>query len=264
MPARRAVPPSPLPTSGLRKLLFYKINHPTSRLESTLLQVFILGSLKPIGLNTYEKQGEGCHLRLTKYYKKVPLVAGYLLAARLPARQSSLSVLVPHFPFSRFQFPFSPSALRLRASARQTVFHSIHASRPSRDEKPVTATPLDSALTNRDARNPFRIRSYETWGVSLAPSSLFSLFAPRLFHNSFAIKRFRTLSKNSRGVGVTSLQAKSFFLSCGFRDVPTFRPADVSTCFRSFPESDPQCRPSFPRAGSASGRAPEFPPRSDD
>jgi hypothetical protein len=30
--------------------------------------------------------------------------------------------------------------------------------RPSRDEKPVTATPLESVVTNRDARNPFRIR----------------------------------------------------------------------------------------------------------
>src|SRR5260370_29139799 len=70
--------------------------------------------------------------------------------------------------------------------------------RPSRDEKPVTATPLDSALTNSDARNSFRMLSYENSRVSLALSSLFSLFAPRVFHNSFAIKRFRTLSKNSR------------------------------------------------------------------
>jgi len=30
--------------------------------------------------------------------------------------------------------------------------------------------------------------------------SLFSLFAPRVFHNSFTTKRFRTLSQNCRGV----------------------------------------------------------------
>ncbi len=41
---------------------------------------------------------------------------------------------------------------------------------PSRDENPVTATPLDSALTNRDTRNSFRIRSYENCGVSLTLS----------------------------------------------------------------------------------------------
>ncbi len=80
-----------------------------------------------------------------------------------------------------------------------------------RDENPVTATPLDSALTNCDARNPFRtlrlraifarrIRFYE--GVSLTLCSLFSLFTPRVFNNHFAIKWFRTLSKNRRVVWV--------------------------------------------------------------
>jgi hypothetical protein len=84
------------------------------------------------------------------------------------------------------------------------------------DEDPVTTTPLESAFTNRDARNPFRIRFYENAGVvvsltknhkrslefvfsSRALCSLFSLFAPRVFHNSFALKRFRTLSENRRG-----------------------------------------------------------------
>ncbi len=42
---------------------------------------------------------------------------------------------------------------------------------PSRDEKPVTATPLDSALTNGDARKSFRIRSYANCRVSPALSS---------------------------------------------------------------------------------------------
>ena len=74
------------------------------------------------------------------------------------------------------------------------------------------------ALTNRDACNSFRIRSYEKCRVSPAFSSrnfkpystflptdralcsLFSLFAQRVFHNSFAITKIRALSKNSRGV----------------------------------------------------------------
>jgi hypothetical protein len=37
----------------------------------------------------------------------------------------------------------------------------------SRDEKPVTATPLESVVTNRDARNPFRIRFYKNCRVVL-------------------------------------------------------------------------------------------------
>src|SRR5712664_1849428 len=87
-----------------------------------------------------------------------------------------------------------------------------------RDEKPVTTSPLDSALTNRDARKSFRMRFYEKCRVSPASSikdleffssapvasnalcSLFSLFAPRVFHNSFPIRWFRALSENSRGV----------------------------------------------------------------
>jgi hypothetical protein len=77
------------------------------------------------------------------------------------------------------------------------------------------------ALTDRDACNSFRIRSYEKCRVSPAFSSrnfkpystflptdralcslfsLFSLFAQRVFHNSFAITKIRALSKNSRGV----------------------------------------------------------------
>jgi hypothetical protein len=52
-----AVAPS-LP-SGPRKLLFYKFTSPITRLESTLLQVFILKNLKPFGINTFEKQGRG-------------------------------------------------------------------------------------------------------------------------------------------------------------------------------------------------------------
>src|SRR5260370_14545241 len=39
---------------------------------------------------------------------------------------------------------------------------------------------------------------YEDCRVSPAPGSRFSLFTQRVFHNSFAIKQFRTLSKNCR------------------------------------------------------------------
>ena len=61
------------------------------------------------------------------------------------------------------RFTLQPSKQHVISSrdailASRTVF---------RDENPVTATPLESALTNRDARNSFRIRSYancRVWG----------------------------------------------------------------------------------------------------
>lgn len=56
-------------------------------------------------------------------------------------------------------FPFSPYIF---TSLLPYLFLDRH-----RDEKPVTATPLESALTNRDARNPFRILSYENCRVSV-------------------------------------------------------------------------------------------------
>src|SRR5260370_33033658 len=66
-------------------------------------------------------------------------------------------------------------------------------------------SPLTSSKTgpytppaNCDARNSFRIRFYENCRVSLALSSLFSLFLQRAFDNLSAINRIRTLSKDSR------------------------------------------------------------------
>ena len=95
-----------------------------------------------------------------------------------------------------------------------------------RDENPVTASPLqlctfarllreESALTNCDARNSFKFCFYENCRVVLvflskdpgfdlnlvfpsrAVGSLFSLFAPRAFYNSFPFRSIHTLSKNS-------------------------------------------------------------------
>ena len=109
------------------------------------------------------------------------------------------------------------SRLHQRRAAR--LFHFRH-----RDETPVTATPLKSSLTNRDARNPFRIRSYENCRVSLALSSLFSLFTPRVFHNSFAIMRFRTLSQKHRVWGPFSSA-----LCGGTAFSPMLRRSDVGT-----------------------------------
>ena len=71
MLARYAVLPASPPSSGPKQLLFYKFSYPVTSVKSTLLQVFSLKNLKPSGINTYEKQGEGWWLWLTKCSKKV-------------------------------------------------------------------------------------------------------------------------------------------------------------------------------------------------
>ncbi len=120
------------------------------------------------------------------------------------------SCVMPEFLSSQ---TFTPSNLR-------TLKHT-----PSRhrDENPVTATPLESALTNCDARKPFRICSYEnTGGVGVffpfrnssltiyhspLDSSCFFSHSSKLFytyqkHNSLVFKQFRTLSRKHPGGGI--------------------------------------------------------------
>src|SRR5260370_33942698 len=53
------------------QLLLYNRRPLKTHLESTLLQVFILENLKTFGINTYEKQGRGYRLWLTKCSKVV-------------------------------------------------------------------------------------------------------------------------------------------------------------------------------------------------
>src|SRR6266478_4038331 len=69
---RRAAP-FLIPTTALypRCLLLYSSRPFGTHLKSTLLQVFILRNLKPFGINTYEKQGRGYRLWLTKCSKVV-------------------------------------------------------------------------------------------------------------------------------------------------------------------------------------------------
>ncbi len=74
--------------------------------------------------------------------------------------------------------------------------------------QPLFFQTLTHSLSRRATRisissNHFRTLFIATEGVPLPLpilGSIFSLFAPRAFHNSFPINRFRTLSKNCRGV----------------------------------------------------------------
>ena len=72
MRPRRAAP-FLIPTIALysKQLLLYDSRPLGTHLKSTLLQVFILRNLKPFGINTYEKQGRGYRLWLTKCSKVV-------------------------------------------------------------------------------------------------------------------------------------------------------------------------------------------------
>src|SRR6267143_3373743 len=66
-----------------------------------------------------------------------------------------------------------PSRLQSEIRSFQTLkpvnlATSKRASSRHRDEKPVTATSLESAFRNRDAHNPFRMRIYENcWWANL-------------------------------------------------------------------------------------------------
>ena len=128
---------------------------------------------------------------------------------------------------SPFLNPFPPSPCVPTSLLPYLPFPS------SRDEKLVTATRLDSALTNRDVRKSFRIRSYENCRVSnqqfpfwnsplvlrasVPVPSLCLLyflyflyllyflllahsFAQRSNRNPFAVNRLRTLSIVTGGV----------------------------------------------------------------
>src|SRR5258708_36184069 len=70
-PMGYAVLPSSSLASGPQVLLLSNLKAPINHADSTLLQVFFLKNLKPFGINTYEKQGEGSPLWLTSCSKKV-------------------------------------------------------------------------------------------------------------------------------------------------------------------------------------------------
>ncbi len=60
---------------------------------------------------------------------------------------------------------------------------------PSRDEILVTATPLDSALTNGDVGKSFRIRSYANCRVGLLSLTKFSEIQEEVFLTKFSENR---------------------------------------------------------------------------
>jgi hypothetical protein len=94
----------------------------------------------------------------------------------------------------------------------------------SRDEKPVTATPLLPTLTNRDARNSFRFRSYEKWGGTSFKPSVFLIPSSSAFpRNSFALISFTDPHP------LTLLKSYRFKKRGGEGVFQTFRRVDVPT-----------------------------------
>ena len=101
--------------------------------------------------------------------------------------------------------------------ARSATRH--HRAGDEKQSPPSSSKTRPYALpVNCDARNSFRFRSYANCRVSLALCALFSLSAPRVFHNSFAIKRFRTLLKNSRVVWAFLIKKPQEQLEDSWRD----------------------------------------------
>ena len=132
------------------------------------------------------------------------------LAGRGLPRRQARSLSVPHPPKSlclnlfAHPHPLTPIAsifyknMGSRGSPPRCPSSSSYRSPSSRDEKPVTVTLLESALTNRDTRKSFRMRFYENCRVSPAFCSFSALFSPGAFHNSFPFNGIYTPSKNSR------------------------------------------------------------------
>jgi hypothetical protein len=67
-------------------------------------------------------------------------------------------------------------------------FHLYFLFPPSRDEKPVTATPLLPTLTNRDAHNGVRIRSYENFRVTSLKPNIFHFPSPAVLFPLFSFR----------------------------------------------------------------------------
>jgi hypothetical protein len=130
----------------------------------------------------------------------------------------NLCVIFSHH--SRQTARSSGSLGSLRAPGPSALSLSTHRPR-HRDENPVTANPLESALTNRDARKSFRIRFYKNGRVSptfsrqIRNSPLVTNHSPLLA--PFLFKSLRTLPfyvcyksficrsyENCRGVGCSS------------------------------------------------------------
>ena len=165
MLARRAVLPLPPQISGSRKLLFYTSDDRRNRLESTLLQVFILGDLKPFEINTYEKLGEGCQLWLTKCYKKVSHAA------------ESLS------PFSTFTLPFSVLSFHTLAHSFGVFCTFLH----PRKTQPVSFQLLPHSLHKNTG-----VYGYSSHSGTLHASSASRSFCCRTFRPS-DVSTFRRL-----------------------------------------------------------------------
>src|SRR5258706_751586 len=110
-PMGHAVLPSPSLASGPQVLLLSKHKAPINHAESTLLQVFFLKNLKPFGINTYEKQGEGSPSCSTSCYKKVsarklrwnPILpsSGVTAVALLRANYVGISLEIDNLPRQR-------------------------------------------------------------------------------------------------------------------------------------------------------------------
>src|SRR5882724_1640283 len=92
MLARCAVLPCPSPASGPQVLLLSKFQAPINHAESTLLQVFFLKNLKPFGITTFRKTGQG-----------VVIMVNHLLETShpfLPSLRDSVPLWPTRLPFS--------------------------------------------------------------------------------------------------------------------------------------------------------------------
>jgi hypothetical protein len=107
-----------------------------------------------------------CHHRCENPVSITPLFATHTSCSQLAENITALSsLLATHTDFT----PVSPVFVThtKTAGVYTNNSHSGTRSLPSRDQEPLSVNTLESAFTNCDARNSFRMRIYKNCRVSL-------------------------------------------------------------------------------------------------
>src|SRR5713101_3457822 len=152
MLARYAVLPSPALASDPQVLLLSKLKAPINPTESTLLQVFFLKNLKPFGINTYEKQGEGWVIMVNHLLETSHPLSSSALRFCVSAASPS-SILRTHF---QVPYPVRPLLATLTKTPGVWGYSSHFRTLPCFHSKPPLS---DFSTCQRSSLSPYFVTS---------------------------------------------------------------------------------------------------------